>query len=289
MVKRYRHCEALVDDIRNTVVPANAVALWNLGQAGVLLKGESRDGGKQLPTIVIDPYLTRAIETNQPGTEFVREYDAPLAPEDLAGVAMVLLTHHHDDHLDLSTIGPLHKASPGTRFIIPAPHVGMLRDIGISDDAIILAHAGQTIHTGDVEILPVAAAHTEYETDSSGDHLYLGYVVSMNGIRVYHSGDTIVTDELVQTMKAVKPHIAMLPINGGDYARSRRGIVGNMTAREAVDFAVEIGADMLLPNHYDMFPNNRDNPAHFVDYLFHHHRNLKFHMSTVGERFIYLS
>ncbi|MBT2736679.1 hypothetical protein [Bacillus sp. ISL-7] len=39
--------------------------------------------------------------------------------------------------------------------------------------------------------------------------------------------------------------------------------------------------------HYDMFPNNRDNPAYFVDYLFHHYPTQKFHMMVPGERFIY--
>ncbi|MNR31902.1 metal-dependent hydrolase [compost metagenome] len=109
----------------------------------------------------------------------------------------------------------------------------------------------------------------------------------MNGVRIYHAGDTVITPELVEQAKKFQPHVALLPINGGDYARTSRGIVANMNFREAADFGVEIGTDLIIPIHYDMFSNNRDNPSYFVDYLFHSYPAQKFHMMTAGERFIY--
>jgi len=60
-----------------------------------------------------------------------------------------------------------------------------------------------------------------------------------------------------------------------------------MSSREAADFSAMVGIDLNVPIHYDMFPNNRENPAYFVDYLFHHYHNQKFHMMVSGERFIY--
>src|SRR5690606_41374058 len=80
---------------------------------------------------------------------------------------------------------------------------------------------------------------------------------------------------------------SILPINVQDYFRTSRWIVGNMNYRDAVDFGVTIGADMILPVHYDMFANNRENPGYFVDYIFHQYPNQKFHMMVPGERFIY--
>ena len=260
MPKIYRQGTSLTDEIQRTTVPVPGVALWHLGQSCVLGKGAGRDAGEPAPTFVIDPYLTRSIEVNQPETEFIRAYEAPMQPEDLRCVAVVLLTHHHDDHMDLSTLERLHRVSPNTRFVLPAPHKKMLTEAGIPEECLTLAYAGEVIHMAGMEILPVAAAHTSYETDEDGAHLYLGYVLIVGGIRIYHSGDTLVTDELVETIKAARPQIVMLPINGGDYYRTRRDITGNMTAREAVDFAAEAGADLFLPNHYDMFPNNREQP-----------------------------
>jgi L-ascorbate 6-phosphate lactonase len=304
-MKVYMHGEQLEQQMRATKVPQGCLAIWNLGQASALLQGPLRVQGPQTAmshpptagtggtfpgtTVLIDPYLTRSMEIRQPDTEFVREYDAPITPEQLAGVTVVLITHHHDDHLDIDTLIRLHAASPSTTFVVPAPHVHLLTDANIRPDVVIAATAGEKLTVGEVSILPVAAAHTTYETDEKGEHLYLGYVVNVGDVLVYHSGDTVVTDKLLSDLDGIRPQIAMLPINGQDYFRSGRNIVGNMGMRDAVQLALRIRADMLWPNHYDMFPNNRENPAFMVDYIFQQHRHLKFHMAAVGERFIYLA
>lgn len=297
-MKAYLRGELLEQQMRTTRVPESCIAIWNLGQASVLLQGTSRptSGPSQASaavtfpgvTVLIDPYLTRSMEVRQPNTEFVREIDPPIAPEQLGGVSVVLLTHQHEDHMDIDTITRLHRASPSTKFVVPAPHVHLLYDANIAPEAVIAACAGEKLPLEDVEVLPVAAAHTVYETDE-GEHLFLGYVVKIGSVQVYHSGDTVVTDKLLSDLDGIRPHIAMLPINGQDYFRSRKDIVGNMSMRDAVHLALQIGADMLWPNHYDMFPNNRENPAYLVDYIFQQHRHLKFHMPAVGERFIYLA
>ena len=46
--------------------------------------------------------------------------------------------------------------------------------------------------------------------------------------------------------------VLMVPINGRDLERHARGIVGNMDSREACWFGAEIGADLVIPLHYDM-------------------------------------
>lgn len=279
----YKKDEALIHDINNTEINFEGVSIWSLGQAGIVLKG--RQGGGFL---CIDPYLTNSIEQENPNTEFVREYEPPVRPEGLKGAAGVLITHYHDDHLDPGTIKGLKNVSPDTTFAIPASHCFMVQDLKWETNKLIPAKAEESFTIGGFKIDPIAAAHTQYETDDEGNHFYLGYCITVNGIRVYHSGDTIITEELVERVQAFKPHIAILPINGGDFARTKRGVIGNMSYREAADFAAAVGADMILPIHYDMFPTNRENPAHFVDYLFHTYRSQKFHMLSVGERFIYM-
>lgn len=285
----YKEGIALQHEIEQTVVPDTAVALWQLGQAGVVIKGSvpASDTGS-VPMVAVDPFLSGTNRAENPDNEFIREYNPPIEPEQLSQLTAVLITHHHGDHLDTKTITRLHRAAEHVKFVVPAPHAQILRNAGVADEVIISARAGEKLELPGVGVLPIAAAHTVYEQDEAGDHLYLGYLIDMNGISIYHSGDTVVTDALMDTVVPLRPQIAILPVNGSDYERTRRNIVGNMSAREAVDFAVAIKADLLLPNHYDMFPNNRDNPAHFVDYLFHQQRQQKFHMLAVGERFIYL-
>lgn len=266
-----------------TQVPPYCAAIWSLGQAGIVIKGPKDTG-----VICIDPYLTFAIEETKPGTEFIREFEPPLSPEHLGWVNGVLVTHHHDDHLDPFTLGPLLASSLDAVVAVPAPHRSLLHSLELEANRVVLARSEAAFSIKGFHITPVPVAHTEYEVDDQGDHVYLGYLIEVAGIRLFHAGDTVVTAELVERVRAFHPDIVMLPINGRDFERTERGIVGCMTGREAADFAHRVKADLFLPIHYDMFPNNRDNPAGVVDYLFQTYRAQKFHMLIPGERFIYM-
>jgi L-ascorbate metabolism protein UlaG (beta-lactamase superfamily) len=281
MQKLYRSGEPLLNEVNQTQVPANAVAFWNLGQSGILLKGKQADGW-----ICIDPYLTSSIEETNPQSEFRRAFTPLLKPAMLKDIDGILITHEHDDHLDLATMKELAKVSTETTFIVPAPSEPLI-SLELSHAEIHLAKADQPFAVKGFNITPVPAAHTSYEINEKNDHLYLGYFIEGNGIRIYHSGDTVITALLIEKVKAFKPDIAFLPINGGDFFRTSRGIIGNMNFREAADFSVAVGVDLVIPIHFDMFPNNRENPAYFVDYLFHQYPAQKFHMMVPGERFVY--
>ena len=102
-----------------------------------------------------------------------------------------------------------------------------------------------------------------------------------------HTGDTFVAPELVASAGAFRPHVLIAPTNGADYFRSSRGIVGNMSGRGAVYLARQVGADLLIPTHCDLFPNNTGNQAFLVDYLLTHHSDQSFHLPRAGERFLY--
>ena len=94
-------------------------------------------------------------------------------------------------------------------------------------------------------------------------------------------------DALVTGLKALKPDVLIAPINGGDWFRTNRGIVPNMSHREAVELVAHVGADLLVAAHFDLFPNNRERPAFFVDYLYETHPEQKYHLFAPGERLIY--
>jgi L-ascorbate 6-phosphate lactonase len=280
MATIYKSGKELKNEVRQTRILGEAVSFWNLGQAGILLKGTEEDG-----LLCIDPYLTRSIEEKNPETEFIRAFPPVIDPGMLRDLNGVLVTHGHDDHLDLSSIKEIARVSDSI-FGIPAPLVPMVQE-HVDNKNIHSAKDGESFLIKGFKITPVPTAHTTYETDSLGNHVFLGYLLEVNGIRLFHSGDTIVTPELIDKVKEFKPHVAFLPINGADYFRTSRGIIGNMSSREAADFSAAVGVDLIVPIHYDMFPNNRENPASFVDYLFQRYPNQKFHMMVPGERFIY--
>lgn len=258
------------------------LAFYGLGQVGVVIT--------DLETgifIAIDPYVTSSIEVDQPSTEFVRAFAPPCQPEDLRGAAGILITHHHGDHLDQETIKRLAACSPHTKVAAPAPDGPLLTEIGVQDERRIDAREGEAFSLGPFRITPIGAAHTSYEFDENGDHVFLGYMIEVHGVRLYHAGDTVATDELLDGVRDFAPQVAFLPINGGDYARTARDIIGNMNYREALDFAHMASIDLVFPVHIDLFPNNRENPSYFVDYLYARYPGRKFHMLMAGERVLY--
>lgn len=281
MIPVYKSGHSLVREIKHTEMPLGSVAIWSLGQSGVLIKG-----GKD-EVIAIDPYLTYSIEENDRETEFRRAFQPPLDPEDLKNIRCVLVTHFHDDHLDKKTLKKLSEVSDRTTYVMPASHISMLKDIAVNDKNIISAKADDSFTIGGFHIMPIAVAHTEYEKDEQGNDVFLGYFIEGYGVKLFHSGDTILDLNIVEKARDFNPDVAFLPINGGDFERTSRGIIGNMNFRDACDLAVKARVDMLIPVHYDLFPNNRDSPAYFVDYLLHTYPWQKFHMMAPGERFIY--
>jgi L-ascorbate metabolism protein UlaG (beta-lactamase superfamily) len=51
--------------------------------------------------------------------------------------------------------------------------------------------------------------------------------------------------------------------------------------------AVNVGVKLVIPTHWDMFPNNSENFARFADWLYHNARNQHFHVLHAGELFVY--
>jgi L-ascorbate 6-phosphate lactonase len=275
----YKSGQALQQEIERTRLPEDSAALWALGQEGFLIQiGERR--------IVIDPFLTNSVYESA-GEPWVRVFPPPIAPEHLPSLSAVLCTHHHDDHMDKASLVPL-RERPHTKFIVPRAHMGMMTGWGFAEDQLIGINHQETVATDEMTIRAYAAKHDEFREDAAGNHFFLGYIIEYGGLKIYHAGDTVGFPDLVDWVRAEKPDIALLPINGRDYARTAQGIIGNCNYREAADLAAAIGADVVIPMHYGLFAHNDENPAYFVDYLYKTYPTQKFHMMAPGERYIYM-
>lgn len=272
MERIYKQGEALAHEIAETTPPDGAVALWFLGQASIAVKGAGA-------VVYIDPYFSSSRS---------RAYPSPLTPEQLTQADWVLCTHNHLDHLDLATLRPIAAKFPACRFVVPAPHVEHVIAGGLPRERISGARVGQTIDQPPLRVSPVRAKHEEFEQRANGDFPYLGYLLELGGVRVFHSGDTVGFDGQAEELRPLRPDVAFLPINGRDWRRNRRQIAGNMNYREALDLAQEAGVDLVVPIHYDLFAGNTENPAYFVDHLYRTAPAQKFKLFAVGERIIYM-
>ena len=103
----------------------------------------------------------------------------------------------------------------------------------------------------------VAAAHPTICHDEYGLPQSVGYMFSYNDRVLYVAGDTSVCDEMIEILKGLPPiDVALLPVNEDNFFRRRRGIVGNMSVREAFELAREVKIKEVIPVHWDMFACN---------------------------------
>ncbi|WP_199613834.1 MBL fold metallo-hydrolase [Paenibacillus alkalitolerans] len=270
--------QAIMDRIDAVVLPEECVAVWFVGQESIILKGKDT-------IIYIDPWVSDLLERR--GAK--RAFQPPFSPEDIRRADVCLITHEHGDHLDEGTISVMARNCPGTQYVSPVFCRDKMLRCGVQENLLTNAVTGEWLAFGDARILPIPAAHESLETDEHGMHRYVGYLIVMNGVTIYHAGDTVVYPGLVETLKNHNIDLGLLPINGGDFFRRERGIVGNMDYREAAEVAVAAGIETIIPLHYDGFSANGEKPGHFVQYLFENHPYQKVHVMAQAERFIYIS
>lgn len=274
---------SVAQDIITSQLPLHTIALWWLGQASVVLR--SADA-----TIYIDPFFSEFPDRLVP---------PPFAPTMAPRADYVLCTHEHVDHLDPKTLPGLAEASSYARFVVPLPIVEQVTALGIAPERVIGVQADEERDLGTVKLFPVPALHgltappaiysfDFVERENQRLYRYLGYVVEMAGVRVYHAGDTLTYDGMVDRLRKLDIDIALLPINGRSYFREQQGLVGNTDEREAADLAAAIGVKLLVPIHYDMFAANRGRPGVLVDYVQAYYPNLSCIVPAHRQRFTYL-
>ena len=112
----------------------------------------------------------------------------------------------------------------------------------------------------------------------------MGYVISFGPYAIYHSGDTLWREEIIEALATFDINLAILPINGN--VPSRR-VAGNLNAIEAVKLAKAIKAKMLIPCHYHMFTFNTVDPDEFIEVA--NKEKQAFKVLQIGQKFESLS
>lgn len=232
--------------------PGAAELRW-LGQAGFAIDVDGR-------RLLIDPYLSDSLARRHANGRWshARLMPAPIPPEALEGIDLVLCTHRHGDHMDPDTLAPLARSHPDLQFVVPAASVDAARmraDVG--DDRLVPVDAGEAVEPlPGVRVRAVAAAHERLEVDAAGRHVWLGYAIEAAGLAIYHSGDTVPYPGLAGTVRALAPDLALLPVNGRDAERLAAGVPGNLTLDEATALCRQAGVGRMIAHHHGMFAFN---------------------------------
>jgi L-ascorbate metabolism protein UlaG (beta-lactamase superfamily) len=231
--------------------------LWWLGQSGFLVQWRERH-------LLMDPYLSESLTEKYAGTDkpHVRMTRRVVAPERLDFIDVVTSSHDHTDHLDGETLGPLRRANPGLRLVIPEANRGCVADRLQCDPGWALGlDDGRQLEAAGFRIVAVPAAHEEIDRDHEGRCRHLGYVVRLGAFSLYHAGDCVPYEGQVERLRGFEVDLALLPING---RAPERRVPGNFTGPEAAGLAHSIGARLVIPCHYDMFEFNTASPEAFL-------------------------
>jgi len=212
---------------------------------------------------MIDPYLSDSLAQKYRGREFphVRMMASPIEPDEVRDLDLVLCSHRHTDHMDPGTLPVIAEKNPACLFVVPAAERSGAIDMGLPEERILAANAGDSISPWDgMEVTAVPAAHETLKTNDRGEHHYLGFLVRWAGMCLYHCGDCVPYDGLLDAICPAGIDLAMLPVNGRDEYRTSRGILGNMTFEEATALCRDAGITTLIPHHFGMFDFNTVDP-----------------------------
>ena len=259
MIKPVLQDDAFLADVFQAKSDPDHLHLWWLGQSGYLVQWQGHH-------LLVDPYLSDSLTKKYEGTNkpHVRMTERVIAPERLDFVEVVTSSHNHTDHLDGETLIPLLKANPNLTVLVSRANVDFAADrLQVTTERLTPIRVdARPITVSPFSFHAIPSAHETLEQDENGDHKNIGLIIQVGGRTVYHSGDAIPYEGLVETLKRWRIDIAILPINGRDPSR---GVTGNFTGQEAAELGKAISAGMVIPCHYEMFKFNTAFPEGFVN------------------------
>ena len=150
---------------------------------------------------------------------------------------IVLLSHEHFDHLSKEDLEKV--VFPGTTIVASTLCREGLQGLKVKETRFL--DPGGRVSVGKIQISTVPAYNiNKFKEPGQAFHPLgekrLGFVISMDGVRIYFAGDT----DFIPEMHDIAVDIALLPVSG-TYV---------MTAEEAAEAALAIHPKVAIPMHY---------------------------------------
>lgn len=257
MIRPLQSHDALLADIRASDRRDGNFRAWWLGQSGFLLQWQGVH-------VLLDPYLSDSLTKKYAQTDkpHVRMTELVIDPARLSMTDIAASTHNHTDHLDAETLRPILAANPSLKLVIAEANRIFVADRLKIDPAMAIGlDDGTSVEISGIRFSGIASAHETAECDEQGRAKYLGYVLQFGGWTIYHCGDTVRYEGMVEKLRPFKIDVALLPING---RAAERSVPGNLFGREAAQLANDIAAKLVIPCHFEMFEFNSASPDEFI-------------------------
>jgi L-ascorbate metabolism protein UlaG (beta-lactamase superfamily) len=147
---------------------------------------------------------------------------------------IVAVTHGHSDHVG-------EAVALGKKTVAVSELARYLKSRGVPAESM---NIGGTMEVDGVSFIMTPALHsTSIEEAGPGfsGGAAAGFVIGLDGLKVYHAGDTGLFSDMKLIGELCHPDVALLPIGG-------RFTMGVAEAMMAANF---IGAKMVIPIHYN--------------------------------------
>ena len=169
-------------------------------------------------------------------------------PDERHDADYILITHDHYDHFSPEDIRKVVKA--GCILVVPEKMAGKAQEVS---DAVgrmetVKPSIYREINGLEFETIPAYNTLKPFHPKSAE---WVGYILRIDGKRIYIAGDTDATKEA----KAVRCDIAIVPI-GGTYT---------MDARKAAELVNTIRPDIAVPVHYGSIVGNASDGDVFAE------------------------
>jgi L-ascorbate metabolism protein UlaG (beta-lactamase superfamily) len=157
---------------------------------------------------------------------------------------LILVSHEHFDHCSPKDV----KKIQGPQTIIVTEKDSAKK---LSGNVKIL-RSGDTIAVGEVKIRAVPSYNTDKDFHPKKNG-WLGYILDVDGVKIYHAGDT----DFIPEMKDFRVDVALLPVSG-TYV---------MKWDEAVQAALAINPRLAIPMHYGAIVGGQEDALKFKEAL----------------------
>lgn len=169
-----------------------------------------------------------------------------LDPFELAGdpepADVICISHDHYDHCSPDDVA---KVRADHTVIVAAENCR-----GKLEGDVRLVKAGDRLDIDKltIEVVPAYNVNKKFHPRQAGG---VGYVLTLDGKRIYHAGDT----DPIPEMEGLDVDIAMLPVSGVYVA----------TAEEAVEAAEKLQPKVVIPMHYGSIVGSRADAERFKE------------------------
>ena len=163
---------------------------------------------------------------------------------------VVLISHEHFDHLSLEDLNRV--VFPGTVIVASPLSKEGLKGVKVKETRFLEPGAKCTLDGVEIEAVPAYNLNKFREPGKvfhpKGEKR-LGFVITMDGTRVYFAGDT----DFIPEMGKIACDIALLPVSG-TYV---------MTAEEAAEATRALNPKVAVPMHYGAIVGSDADAARF--------------------------